>query len=116
MVGAGVYRFEPGKLEDMIRAMAHASIAVLLCAGDVIIDETSLTVAKRAELIAIARESNAVPVIVWCKEGNLEECLNRRMKDDPRGYDRGKWEEVIRGMQGIFEPPTSEECEVMEVV
>lgn len=112
MIGCGKYIFNTNT-EPIIKTIAHHGIRSLLEIGSVIVDETHITKEKRMEMVMLANEVGAKPIIVWftATDGNVE----RRMTDDARGYTKEKWQEVIDGMKARFEPPTTDECEIMKI-
>lgn len=114
MLGAGGYVLNKDVTEPAIKEVVENLSATLIGKGlNVVVDETNLTISKRAGYIKIAEDCGAIPIIVWCKES--ERNLDNRMNDDPRGYTREKWESVIEGMKASFEPPTGNECDIIEI-
>jgi len=107
MFGAGKYIYDK-YLEIAVKNVSVLCLRHLLTAGyDVIIDETNLTKDKRRDLIEEANSGIECNIlIIWFTES--EKNLDRRM-NDPRGYPREKWDEVISGMKKIFEPPEESE-------
>ena len=101
--------------EFAVSLLAKACIASLSQVTDVIIyDEVNLTRESRSEIIDFAYSIGFTPVIHYCvSDGNH---IARRCRDD-KGYPPHHWENVIRGMERIFEEPTEdEECQLIKTV
>lgn len=101
----GGYRYTP-ELEMLVRLVARNTAMKALELGyDVIIDETNLTVARRAFWVdALGGFGARVKwQVLWFPE--RENNVVNRMKDDPRGYHREHWMTVHKGMLAEFELP-----------
>ena len=115
MLGGGNYVFNDS-LEMAVKYIAiHCLVQMIVFGYNVIIDETNLTRAKRKSWInhIINTEIDCNIDIVWFRE--TEKNLDNRMQD-PRGYSREKWEEVISNMKKIFEPPDDREGVPIKII
>jgi len=76
---------------------------------DIIVDEVNINKAKRDKLKEIVPDYEIVYVVF-----KNTDTLDRRM-NEPRGYTREEWNEVIQGMIESMEWPETDECDVMFV-
>lgn len=110
----GAYDFVHQDEQQIISPAAHFLTHQLLDEGySVVLDDTNLTKEKRAPHIAEARRRGVHVQIAYCAT-SVEECIARR-KIEHRGLGGGRWKRVILEMASTFEPPTSDECEVINV-
>ena len=88
--------------EKTIKESSNNTIKEFLKDGfDVIADETNFSKRRRKELIDLVSDLNVKIVAVYFKDmDTLENRLN-----DPRGYSKEKWIEVINNMKNNFEVP-----------
>ncbi len=106
----GKYLFIP-KMEFLIKEMVLKNIDVAFKNGfDVIVDETNLTMKKRKKLIKNIRKNTDIEFVYYYiyfpyQTGGVD----RRMKDNSRGYTKEKWQEVFDGMIKRIEYPSKEE-------
>ena len=103
------------RYEPIVHDLQTAAIASAVMNGlDIIVDETNIKKHKRDVL------KKLVPTIFnqGCYTGydiiyvvfKNTDTLDRRM-NEPRGYTREQWDEVIKGMIASMEWPTENECD-----
>lgn len=108
------FRYEP-----FIKEATNKALEIALDKGlDIIVDETNIKSSRRKEIISTIRNfENSYGLIntdygktkikyMWFTEN--ERNIEFRMMND-RGYNKEKWEEVIKGMKENFEEPTEDE-------
>jgi len=112
------YIYDP-TYEPLVAEIIKTAFNDALMAGfDIILDETHITIGKRAKCFdMLQRHSSPVDpevICVWFTED--EKNLEYRMRE-ARGYSDLKWAEVINSMKLSFEAPSLKEgfSEIIEI-
>lgn len=99
------------KYEPIVHDLQTAAIASAVENGlNIIVDEVNINKAKRDVLKELV-PGYEISYVVF----KNTDTLDRRM-NEPRGYSREEWDEVIKGMIKSMEWPETDECDELMLV
>lgn len=108
----GTYTFNKDYESIIDHGVAQMTVKAMAKGVSVIIDETNITVERRAAWIFRAKVYGYEVEIIYFIPSKY--CLGNRMLNS-RGNSREKWESVINGMLKRFEEPTDDEALVTTI-
>jgi len=110
------YEFN-SKYEPIVKSLQEEAIFCASLNGlNIIVDETNIKKSKREKLKKLVEPTCFTPgyKIVYVVFRDTD-TLDRRM-NEPRGYSREEWDEVIKGMIKSMEWPKAEECDELILI